>query len=79
MSEVRTCIQSLQLPGFTLEKLKTPTGKVCELPLCIPAGEATHAAILPDNVEILICDRHAVGIVALGEYLQHGPIELEPL
>jgi hypothetical protein len=50
---------------------------VCELLTCSPPGSATHKVTFPDTaIEVLICDRHAVGIVALGEYVTHEPVEL---
>jgi hypothetical protein len=73
--------ERMELPAFTIERLDDSPMR-CELPTC--AGyvgarlPATHRVKLPDDVEVLICDQHALGIVALGEYLKNGPLTLEP-
>lgn len=65
-------LESMQLPGFVLERLPSPDAAiVCQLQLC-PPSVATHRAIFDDgSMVVLICDRHALGIVAMGEYLKH--------
>ncbi len=75
----------IELPALTIEPLEKRGHNLCELPLCVPVGVgtyaclATHQLLLSDGMSILLCDRHAVGFVALGEFLKHGPLELQPL
>jgi hypothetical protein len=59
----------MELPWFRVERTGDQ-GKLCELMTCYPSAPATHKVTFKDNgVEVLICDRHAIGIVALGEYV----------
>ena len=55
--------------GFQVERLSASGYKDCELPLC--SGEpATHLVAFDETgVEVLVCDRHATGIVELAMFV----------
>lgn len=69
----------MELPPFIIERIPETGLHVCELIMCYPAAPATHRVLYGDGGTVLICDRHAIGLVALGEYLAHGPVSLELL
>jgi hypothetical protein len=71
-------IDRMELPWFHIERVQDVT-KLCELLMCYPAETATHKVVFHDTgSEVLICNRHAVGIVGLGEYINRR-VELKPL
>lgn len=69
MSEKASEPDTMALPGFTITR-KPASGK-CELVMCVPAGEGSHEVLFANGKRFVICDRHAVGIVGLGEALAH--------
>jgi hypothetical protein len=44
----------------------------CELPLCHPRDTATFKAIFPDGRAVLMCNRHASGVLAIFDYLNEA-------
>jgi hypothetical protein len=61
-------MEQMQIPSLLIERIDD-SGKVCELLIGCPSLPATHKVIFETGVEVLVCDRHALGIVAVGEYV----------
>jgi hypothetical protein len=63
----------VKVPEITIEPLPMDGGREkCELPLCHPRDTATFKAIFPDGRAVLMCNRHASGVLAIFDYLNEA-------